>query len=260
VEGIIAILVTVICLAYGAELIMAKPDWYEVGLHALLPSLPDKDALLIAVGMLGATVMPHVIYLHSQLVQHRNRNLTITDKKKYFKLERLDIVIAMNIAMLVNAAMIIVSASVFYKNGIVVTSIEQAQKSLSPLLGAASGGAFAIALISSGLSSSAVGTMAGQTIMQGFVGLNIKDNVTRIVTMFPGMLILLSGINPMKALVLSQVILSFILPFAILPMLIITNRADLMGELKNKTITNILGWLIAGIIIVANAMLLIYSI
>lgn len=260
VEGIIAVLVTVICLAYGAELIMAKPDWSEVGLHALLPSLPDKDALLIAVGMLGATVMPHVIYLHSQLVQHRNRNLTITDKKKYFKLERLDIVIAMNIAMLVNAAMIIVSASVFYKNGIVVTSIEQAQKSLSPLLGAASGGAFAIALISSGLSSSAVGTMAGQTIMQGFVGLNIKDNVTRIVTMFPGMLILLSGINPMKALVLSQVILSFILPFAILPMLIITNRADLMGELKNKTITNILGWLIAGIIIVANAMLLIYSI
>jgi manganese transport protein len=138
-------------------------------------------------------------------------------------------------------------------------SIEQAQHSLSPLLGAASSGAFAIALISSGLSSSAVGTMAGQTILQGFVGLKIKDNVTRLVTMLPGMLIILIGINPMQALVISQVILSFILPAAIIPMLLITNRRELMGSFKNKPVTNIVGWLISGIIISANVLLLVIT-
>ena len=171
-------------------------------------------------------------------------------------MERLDIIIAMNIAFIVNAAMVIVSAAVFFRNGMVVDSIEQAHKSLSPLLGAASSGAFGLALIASGLSSSAVGTMAGQTIMQGFVGLNINDNVTRLVTMFPGMLIIVLGINPMKALVLSQVTLSFILPVAIIPMLLITRRKDLMGSLVNKPITNVMGWIITSVIVVANAILL----
>jgi manganese transport protein len=200
--------------------------------------------------------MPHVIYLHSMLVQHRNKDLAEEDKKKHLKMERLDIIIAMNVAFIVNAAMVVVSASVFYRNGLTVNTIEQAQKSLSPLLGAASGGAFALALIASGLSSSAVGTMAGQTIMQGFVGLKINDNVTRIITMFPGMLIILLGINPMQSLVLSQVTLSFILPAAIIPMLLITNRKDLMGSLKNKPITNVFGWIISSVIIFANVVLL----
>ena len=137
-----------------------------------------------------------------------------------------------------------------------VETIEQAQKSLTPLLGAASSGVFAIALIASGLSSSAVGTMAGQAIMQGFVGLNISDNVTRLITMFPGMLLILFGINPMQALILSQVTLSFFLPAAIIPMLLITMRKDLMGSLVNKPITNVLGWMITGAIIAANMVLL----
>ena len=256
IEIIISVLVAVISIAYAMELILAKPDWSMVGIHVLLPSLPGGEAVMIAVGMLGATVMPHVIYLHSHLVQHRSRNLSLPDKKKYFKMERLDIIIAMNIAFIINAAMVIVSAAVFFRNGLAVESIEQAKESLSPLLGAASSGAFAIALISSGLSSSAVGTMPGQTIMQGFVGLNIKDNVTRIVTMFPGMLIILLGVNPMMALVISQVTLSFILPVAIIPMLIITNRKDLMGEFKNKRSTNIVGSIITTVIIAANALLL----
>lgn len=256
IEIIISALISVICIAYTMELFLAKPDWSMAGLHALLPSLPNGEAVLIAVGMLGATVMPHVIYLHSQLVQHRNKDLTDEDKIKHLKLERLDISIAMNIAFVVNAAMVIVSAAVFYRNGMLVTSIEQAQQSLSPLLGAASSAAFALALIASGLSSSAVGTMAGQTIMQGFVGLNISDNITRLITMLPGMLIILLGFNPMKALVLSQVTLSFILPAAIIPMLLITGRKDLMGKLVNKKVTNLAGWLITGIIIGANAILL----
>ncbi len=256
VEGIITILVGVICAAYTLELFLAKPDWGTAGIHMLIPSLPNGEAVMIAVGMLGATVMPHVIYLHSQLVQHRNKDATEQDKKRHIKMEKLDIVIAMNIAFVVNAAMVIVSAAVFFRNGLNVDTIEQAHHSLSPLLGAASSGAFGLALVASGLSSSAVGTMAGQTIMQGFVGLNISDNITRLITMLPGMLIIILGVNPMQALVLSQVTLSFVLPLAIIPMLLITRRKDLMGDFANKPITNLMGWLISGVIIAANIILL----
>ncbi|EGD46787.1 Mn2+/Fe2+ transporter, NRAMP family [Ruminiclostridium papyrosolvens DSM 2782] len=258
-EGIISILVAVICISYTMELFLAKPDWASAGLHVLMPSLPNGEAVMIAVGMLGATVMPHVIFLHSQLVQQRNKDLTEAQKKKHFKLERLDITIAMNIAFVINAAMVVVSAAVFYRNGMVVNTIEQAHQSLSPLLGAASSGAFGLALVASGLSSSVVGTMAGTTIMQGFVGLKINDNVTRIVTMLPAMLIIILGINPMQALVLSQVVLSFILPVAIIPMLLITKRKDLMGSLVNKPATNVVGWIVTSIILVANAVLVVLT-
>ncbi len=256
VEVIISILVAVICISYTIELFLAKPDWALAGLHVLIPSLPNGEAIYIAIGMLGATVMPHVIYLHSQLVQHRNNDSNEGMKKKHLKMELLDITIAMNIAFVVNAAMVVVSAAVFFKNNMVVNSIELAHQTLSPLLGAASSGAFGLALIASGLSSSAVGTMAGQTIMQGFLGLKINDNVTRLITMFPGMLIILLGLNPMNMLILSQVILSFILPAAIIPMLLITKKKELMGALVNKKVTNIIGWIITGIIIIANAALL----
>lgn len=255
-EVFISILIAVICISYTLEVFLAEPDWASAGLHVLMPSLPNGEAVMIAVGMLGATVMPHVIFLHSQLVQERNTHSTDEDKKKHLKLERLDITIAMNIAFIINAAMVIVSAAVFYRNGLVVETIEQAHQSLSPLLGAASSGAFGLALIASGLSSSVVGTMAGTTIMQGFVGLKINDNVTRLVTMLPAMIIILLGINPMQVLVLSQVALSLILPVAIIPMLIITKRKDLMGTLANKPLTNIVGWIITSVIISANAILL----
>ncbi|MDP4180909.1 MAG: Nramp family divalent metal transporter [Bacillota bacterium] len=256
IEVMITLLVAVICVSYTIELFLAKPDWSSAGLHILIPSLPGGEAVVIAVGMLGATVMPHVIYLHSQLVQHRNKDLSEEDRKQHLKMERLDITIAMNIAFIVNMAMVIVSAAVFFRNGVNINSIEEAHKSLYPLLGAASSGAFGLALIASGLSSSAVGAMAGQTIMQGFVGLNLSDNFTRLVTMFPGMIIIIMGINPMKALLVSQVTLSFILPVAIIPMLIITRRKDLMGSLVNKPLTNVVGWIISCIIIAANAILL----
>ncbi|SEW15500.1 Nramp family divalent metal transporter [[Clostridium] fimetarium] len=256
IEIIISILVAVICIAYGIELFLAKPDWAQVGLHTLLPSLPNGNAVLIAVGMLGATVMPHVIFLHSQLVQVRNKDLTEDDKRMHFKMEKLDIVVAMNIAFIVNASMVIVSASIFFRNNLIVDSIEQAHTSLSPLMGSLSSGAFGIALLASGLSSSAVGTMAGQTIMKGFIGLNIPINARRLITMTPAMIIIALGINPMKALVLSQVTLSFALPLAIIPMLMITKRKDLMGSLVNKPITNVMGCFITGIIIGLNALLL----
>ena len=255
-EVIITAFVGVICAAYTLEIFLAKPDWAAAGIHALVPSMPDGGAALIAVGMLGATVMPHVIYLHSELVQQRNKNLSEREKKRHFKMERLDITLAMNIAFIVNAAMVVVSASVFYRNGMAVDTIEQAQRSLTPLLGAASGGAFGLALIASGLSSAAVGTMAGQTIMQGFADIKISNNATRLMTMIPGMVIVASGVNAMTALVISQVTLSFILPFAVIPMLLITSRKDLMGALVNRPLTKVVGWTIAAVIIAANAMLL----
>lgn len=256
VEIIIALLVAVICGAYTIELFLAKPDWAQAGLHTLIPSLPNGQALLIASGMLGATVMPHVIYLHSQLVQCRNKGCSEKEKLKHLRMERTDVIIAMNVAFIVNAAMVIVSASVFFGNGVAVDTIEQAHKSLSPLLGSLSSGAFGIALLASGLSSSAVGTMAGQTIMKGFVNLNIPDNVIKLVTMAPAIIILLLGINPIKALVISQVLLSFALPFAIIPMLIITGRKSIMGELINKPVTKVFGWVITAVIVGMNIFLI----
>lgn len=257
IEAVITAFVAVISIAYIIELFLAKPDWNAVGIHTLVPMLPNGEAVLIAVGMLGATVMPHVIYLHSQLVQSRNNvNDTTENKLRHLKMERIDIAVAMNIAFIVNAAMVVVSAAVFYKNGMAVDTIEQAHKSLEPLVGSLSSGAFGIALLASGLSSSAVGTLAGQTIMKGFVNLNIPLNVRRLITMTPAMIIICVGINPMKALVISQVSLSFALPLAIIPMILITGRKDLMGGLVNKPLTKVVGWIITSIIIGLNAVLL----
>lgn len=256
VEIVITLLVTVICVSYTIELFLAKPEWPQVALHTLIPSIPNGQAVLIAVGMLGATVMPHVIYLHSQLVQCRNHRMTLEEKKKHLCMEKVDIFIAMNIAFIVNVAMVVVSASVFYSRGIAVESIEQAHRSLEPLLGGLSSGAFGAALLASGFSSSSVGAMAGETIMDGFVDLKIPVIIRRIVTMLPGILIIMSGVNPMKALLISQVCLSFVLPVAIISMLKITSRKDLMGDFANKPFVKFLGWIIAIMIISMNAILL----
>ncbi|MGB9678890.1 MAG: Nramp family divalent metal transporter [Thermoanaerobacteraceae bacterium] len=259
VELTIFLLVFIISIAYSIELFLAKPDWSKVAMGTLIPSIPDSYALFIIVGILGATVMPHVIYLHSQLVQERNNGLDVREKKHHFKMEKIDIVVAMNIAFIINAAMLIVSAAVFFKNGIVVDSIEEAHKTLEPLLGTLSSGAFGIALLASGLSSSAVGTLAGQTIMKGFVGLNIPLNVRRLITMLPAMLIITLGINPMKTLIFSQVVLSFELPLAIIPMLLITSNKKLMGVFVNNFLIKIFGWIIASVIIILNGFLVYFT-
>jgi manganese transport protein len=256
VEIIITVLVAIICISYATEIFLANPDWGQIGIHVLLPSLPNGQAVLLAVGMLGATVMPHVIYLHSQLVQHRNGDTTLKGKKQHLKMEKIDVVIAMNIAFVVNAAMVIVSAAVFFRQGMIVDSIEQAHRSLEPLLGQLSSAAFGIALLASGFSSSVVGTMAGESLMDGFVNVKIPVNVRRLITMLPAMLIVVIGVNPMQALILSQVSLSFALPFAIIPLLLITNRKDIMGTFANNPATKTIGLVIAGLIIALNAVLL----
>ena len=257
IELTIVILVLVICICFFTEIFLSKPNW-SLALNGLItPQIKNSGALLIATGMLGATVMPHVIFLHSELVQYRNHHKTYKEKSRHLLLEKTDIFIAMNIAFLVNAAMVIVSAAVFFPLGIKVESIEQAHIALSPLLGELSAGAFGVALLASGLSSSAVGTMAGQTIIQGFIKTKISDNVTRIISIAPALLIICSGFNPFSALILSQVTLSFVLPFAVIPLMLITNNAEIMGKFKNKPLTNVFGWIVSGIIILLNIFLLI---
>lgn len=253
VEVVITFLVAIICIAYGIEMFLAKPDWALVAYHTIVPSIPNNEALYIAVGMLGATVMPHVIYLHSQLVQCRN----VEDKKKHLFMEKIDIIFAMNIAFIVNAAMVIVSAAVFFKDGILVNSIEDAHRSLAPLLGRLSSGAFGIALLASGFSSSAVGAMAGETVISGFVNLKIPLILRRIATMLPSIIIIILCQNPMQALILSQVSLSFALPFAVIPMFMITNDKKLMGEFVNKSITKLLGYIIISSVILLNIFLIV---
>lgn len=257
IEVIITILVAIISISYAIELFLAKPSWPSVALHTIIPSLPNGGAVLIAVGMLGATVMPHVIYLHSELVQSRNlKAASLEDKKRHLKMEKIDVAIAMNIAFIVNAAMVIVSASVFHSQGLIVNSIEDAHRSLEPLLGALSSGAFGIALLASGFSSSTVGAMAGETVMDGFVDIKIPVIIRRLLTMAPALIIICIGVNPMKALVISQVCLSFALPVAIIPMLIITSRKDLMGDFVNRSWVKVIGILITSIIVLLNAILL----
>lgn len=256
VEIIITSMVAVISVSYLLEIFLAKPDWAQVGIHTVVPSLPNGNAVMIAVGMLGATVMPHVIYLHSQLVQYRCAGSSLEEKRHHLKMEKVDIAVAMNIAFFVNAAMVIVSAAVFGRNGMTVETMEEAHKSLEPLLGPLSSGAFGIALLASGLSSSAVGTMAGQTIMKGFVNISIPINLRRLITMIPALIIIASGVNPMNALVVSQVVLSFILPMPIFQMLLIAGRKSLMGEFANKFWVQFFGILIAAVILILNAVLL----
>ena len=256
IEIIITIFIAIVCGAYAIEMFLAAPDWLQIGKHVIMPMIPNNQALLIAVGMLGATVMPHVIFLHSELVQSRNHDMELSRKKRHLKMEKIDVVIAMNIAFIVNAAMVIVSASVFYKQGLVVDTIELAHQSLKPLLGNLSSLAFGIALLASGFSSSVVGTMAGESVMDGFINLKLSNNVKRLITMLPAILVIIIGVNPMQALLFSQVSLSLVLPMAIIPLLIITNKKEVMGVFTNKRMTKILGIMIALIIIGLNIVLI----
>lgn len=254
VEIVITALVAVISIAYVVELFLARPDWGQVTYHLAVPTL-TPNSVLVAVGMLGATVMPHVIFLHSYLVQPR-RTGDPADCRHHLRMGKLDVLVAMNMAFIVNAAMVVVAAAVFHAQGYEVDSIEGAYQTLRPLLGDMAAGAFGLALLASGLSSSTVGTMAGQVILSGFVGLDISVNMRRIITMLPALIIVLLGINPIVALVLSQVTLSFALPAAIIPLMLITSRRDIMGEFANNTLTKATGWLIVSLIISLNLVLL----
>jgi manganese transport protein len=208
--------------------------------------------------MLGATVMPHVIYLHSALVLPRREELD-RDEHHHRKMELIDVLLAMNGAWLINSAMVVMAAAVFFSGGIHVYSIEAAHATLGPLLGKFAGLAFAVALLCSGLSSSTVGTMAGQVILQGFMNFRISIFLRRVVTMIPAILVIAWGLDPLKTLVLSQAVLSFCLPFAMIPLLMLTRRKDLMGTHANRPVTNYLA-VAATVVILSMNIWLLYAI
>jgi manganese transport protein len=213
--------------------------------------------VLLAVGILGATVMPHVIYLHSALLQNRIVPGNDEEAKRLFRYTRIDVVIAMTIAGLINMAMLVMAASTFYESGLLdVDSLEGAHKTLEPLLGGASSTLFALALLGSGLSSSAVGTLDGQVVMQGFIKRQIPLFIRRAVTMLPAFVVIGLGVDPSRTLVISQVVLSFGIPFALVPLVMFTRRADVMGVLVNRRATTTAASVVAALIIALNLFLL----
>jgi manganese transport protein len=247
----------VIALCYVAETILAKPDWGQVLFHSFVPSLPGSDAILLSVGIIGATVMPHVIYLHSSLTQHRVIPRDDQDKRRIFYFEKIDVAVAMGVAGVVNMAMLYMAAKVFNLTGHAdVAEIQTAYQTLTPLLGGGAAAIFLISLIASGISSSHVGTMAGQVVMQGFVGFRIPVWIRRIATMVPALIAIALGLDPTKTLVMSQVALSFALPIPVVTLIMFTRNRALMGALVNRRLTTIFAIVCAVIILGLNFVLL----
>jgi len=257
-EAVIAAFVGVIAVSYVIETALASPDWGTLGRHALVPQLEGEESLLLAVGILGATVMPHVIFLHSSLTQSRIRPKDVAQARRIYHFEILDVVIAMGLAGLVNMAMLIMAAATFHAEGLIeIASIEEAYRTLTPLLGPLASTVFAISLLAAGLSSSTVGTMAGQVIMQGFLNWHIPVWLRRAITMAPALVVIALGLDPTRTLVISQVILSFGIPFALIPLVLFTRDRRIMGDLVNQTWTTRVAWLVASVIVGLNVFLLV---
>ncbi len=257
-EAVIAVLVGVIVLAFGVQVLHAGPSWSGVAAGTFTPHFDGSQSVLLAVGILGATVMPHVIYLHSALTQKRIVGATPWARRRIFRFELVDVVIAMGIAGLINMAMLTTAAAVFHSHGLVDvgTNLSRVYTDLDQYLGSHSGLIFGIALLASGVSSSCVGTMAGQVVMQGFIHRQISIFLRRAVTMTPALILLGVGYNPSRALVLSQVFLSFGIPFALIPLVAFCRNPELMGSLVNRRLTSWAAYNVAGIIIILNIFLL----
>lgn len=256
-EAVITALVGVVAASYVIEIFLVKPNFGDVLYHAVVPHFSGTESVLVATGILGATVMPHAIYLHSALTQDR---IVVKDPKqlqKLFRFEIIDVLVAMGAASLINMAMLIMAATTFHQQGLSeIGTIEEAYRTLQPLLGSAASVVFGISLLASGLSSSSVGTMAGQVIMQGFLHRRIAPWIRRLVTMLPSLIVIAIGLDPTRTLVLSQVVLSFGLPFAVIPLVMFTRRKDLMGTLVNKPLTTVLASVAAALIVSLNLFLL----
>ena len=256
-EAVITAMVGVIALCYVVETLLGRPDWGKIAYHAFVPHFKGTESVLLATGILGATVMPHVVFLHSALTQGRIVVRDPRQLRRLFRFECVDVTLAMGVAGLVNAAMLIMAAATFFEKGLTtVGTIEEAHQTLAPLLGSASSWVFAVSLLASGLSSSTVGTMSGQVIMQGFVHWQIPIWLRRLLTMLPALLVIGIGLEPTRTLVISQVVLSFGLPFALVPLALFTARADLMGVLANRRMTTLIFRCVTALIIALNLFLL----
>ena len=259
VELMIGGLVAVIALCYLVEMFIAQVDWAAAGLGMVTPQLPDAQALTIAVGIIGATVMPHAIFLHSGLTQHRTHARNPGERRTLLRFSNIEVVIALTLAGLVNIAMVIMAASAFHAGHSDVAEIETAYHTLTPLLGAGAAGFFLLSLIASGISSSVVGTMAGQMIMQGFVGFRIPVWLRRLVTMIPAFIVVAMGVNATDALVYSQVVLILALPAPMIALVIFTSRRDIMGEFVNSRLTVVTSIIGTVVIVALNIILLLQT-
>lgn len=256
-EAGITVLVGVVVAAFLYELIDSKPQASEIGKHLFVPGFAGTESILLATGIIGATVMPHVIYLHSALTQKRIVGRDEAEKKKILRFEKVDVVIALSIAGVVNLSMMIVAAALFHSSGLTgVDSIEGAYEGFQSLVSDRAAAIFGIALLASGFASSSVGTMAGQVVMQGFIRRRIPLFVRRAITLAPALFVLAIGLNPTDALVGSQVVLSFGIPFALVPLLLIASKREVMGDLVNPRWLSVLAGVLAGLIIALNVFLL----
>jgi len=256
-EAVITSLVGVIAVSYLVEIALGRPNWGQIGVAMVQPRFEGAESVVLATGILGATVMPHVIFLHSALTQGRIVVREPHLMRRLFRFELIDVGVAMGLAGLINAAMLIVAASTFHDSGLIqVAGIEEAHRTLTPLLGPASSFVFAVSLLASGLSSSTVGTMSGQVIMQGFLRRAVPVWLRRGVTMLPALTVIALGLDPTRTLVISQVVLSFGIPFALIPLVLFTRRQDVMGPLANRRLTTVVAGLVAALIVGLNLYLL----
>ncbi|UUH70971.1 Nramp family divalent metal transporter [Bacillus subtilis] len=256
-EAGIAGMLFVVVIAFALQTFFAKPDAVSVMKGLFVPAFHDTDSVLLAAGILGATVMPHAIYLHSALTQRRVVGKTDAERKKIFRFEFIDILIAMLIAGAINASMLIVAAALFFKNGLFVEDLDVAFQQFGHLVSPMSAALFGIGLLVAGLSSSSVGTLSGDVIMQGFINYRIPLYVRRFITIIPPILIIASGVNPTTALVLSQVVLSFGIAFALIPLIMFTSNKRIMGSLINAKWVTVVSWLIAVLIVALNVFLIV---
>jgi manganese transport protein len=254
-ELVIAGLLGVILLGFLYETLKVGPDASGV-VGGLLPGFAGTDSILLATGILGATVMPHVIYLHSALTQNRIPARDDAERRSLLRFQRLDVVLAMTIAGVVNMAMLVVAASLFHGSGLGVDSLESAHSGFRALIGPGAAVAFALALLASGFASSSVGTYAGQVVMQGFISRTVPLLLRRAVTMAPALVVLAVGLDPTRSLVISQVVLSFGIPFALIPLVLLTRRRDVMGALVNRWTTTAVAAVVAALIVSLNVFLL----
>ncbi len=231
IELLISGLVAVICLSYAAELLIVPADWGQVLRHTVVPSVPDRQAIALCIGLVGATVMPHAIYLHSSLTQDRAVLRSDAERARMVRFSNREVVFALTIAGLVNMAMVVTAAR-FHGPHSDLASIDGAYHTLTPLLGAGAATIFLVSLLASGLSSSMVGTMAGQVVMQGFVGFSVPVWVRRLVTMLPSFVVIALGADVTSTLIWSQVVLSFVLPLPMVTLLVISRDARLMGRFR----------------------------
>jgi manganese transport protein len=256
-EAVIAVLVAVILAGFAFQMFYANPDGSAVVKGLLTPKFADSESVLLAAGILGATVMPHVIYLHSSLTQRRVIGANENERKRIFRFEQIDVVIAMTIAGLVNMAMLVMAAGVFHSRGLTqIGDIDEAYRGLGTIVGHHADLIFGIALLASGLASSSVGTLAGQVVMQGYIRRQIPLFLRRIITMAPSIVILAIGVNPSSALIVSQIALSFGIPFALIPLVIFCRNRELMGDLVNRRGTNMAAYLVVGVIVALNLFLI----